>query len=124
MNWVQTIVNDVNEREPFWGLIIKPNDRCDLPAHLKDKKQVVLQMGAALTRPPRFTILDAALEVVATFSERPHCCLIPWDAIDALITPNTLIIFRPNALVDVSTPKMGPKSEPEKLKPSHLKVVK
>jgi len=90
--WCEKIVRAVQGDETDWSIIVDA-DPCTLPDHLTG--QTVLQMGSGLALPPEPVFNHAGISVTLSFGRAPFDCWIPWEAIMAVVTAQTAIVFHP-----------------------------
>lgn len=57
-----------------------------VPATFRNQPQLVLQVGLAMLIPiPDLTVDDHGIRATLSFSRTPHRCILPWEAVFALV---------------------------------------
>jgi stringent starvation protein B len=58
----------------------------EVPQWLQDQPQVVLQIGLDMPVPiPDLRVTSAGVKATLSFNRAPHACMIPWDAVFAVV---------------------------------------
>jgi len=122
-------VNKLPVFEWFWGqgdVLVTVNTRApevDVPAFLREKELVDFIMGELPT--PRLQADERGILVGMKFSGVPHTCFFPWDSIERMKGPASVIQFQAQPEAPAKKkPEKPEKPEPEKGKHPNLRLIK
>ena len=98
------------------ALHVNPDvDGVVLPAYLMVERDVRLNVAYGYNL-PTFNIGPEGVDVMLKFSSRPFLCILPWESIWAMLSPEENNIGYMWALHNGEMVTVGPKKEPEKPK--------
>lgn len=119
-------VNKLPIFEWFWlqgDILVTINTKApevDVPAFLREKELVDFIMGENPT--PRLQADERGILVGMKFSGAPHTCFFPWDSVERIKCPTSMIQFHTET--DGTGKKQPAKPELAKSKRSNLRLVK